>query len=210
VRTIPEAPDYSAALGRIEAALGRIEAALVGPTSDPERQLTDKGSMVTDCEHPITTMQEVAALVDELCGQGDELAAALNYEFQRCGFNETDEPWPHAVATLRKHDAAKDAEIVALAAGLRLSHKQMADAGLDMTQIEQSVGLDACKRAMVQHDESLVRPLVEALTRAIRALRFADGPEGAMCEYSSLADELDAALVPHRITRGASVEVSTE
>ena len=54
-------------------------------------------------------------------------------------------------------------------------------------------------RALLEaHDATLVKPLVEALKRAIRALQFVDSPEGRVCSYGDLADELDAALAPYK------------
>ncbi len=39
-----------------------------------------------------------------------------------------------------------------------------------------------------------IEKLEAALIRAIRALRFVNTPEGVMCVYSSLADQLDVSL----------------
>ena len=62
-------------------------------------------------------------------------------------------------AILKAHHAAKDAEIAALSAGLRLAHDQMCGAGFDQIEIEKTCGLDACKRALAERD----KPLVEVL-----------------------------------------------
>ena len=49
-------------------------------------------------------------------------------------------------------------------------------------------------KKVTAEQQSRIKKLEVALTRAIRALRFVDTPEGAMYEYSSLADQLDAVL----------------
>ena len=56
---------------------------------------------------------------------------------------------------LSAHDAAKDAEIAALSAGLHLAHEQMRAAGWQPDVIESTCGLDACRRALAEHDAAL-------------------------------------------------------
>jgi hypothetical protein len=67
-------------------------------------------------------------------------------------------------AILREHDERRDAEVVALSAGLRLAHEQMRLADMPSDEIERTMGLDACKRVLELHDAEAAKPLVEALT----------------------------------------------
>ena len=81
----------------------------------------------------------------------DELAAALKLH--------------HSI--LDAHDAAKDAEIAALSAGLHLAHEQMRAAGWQPDVIDCTVGLDSCNRALAEHDAKLIRLLAGSLVGVI-------------------------------------------
>jgi hypothetical protein len=106
-------------------------------------------------------------------------------------------------AILREHDERRDAEVVALSAGLRLAHEQMLLADMPSDEIERTMGLDACKRVLELHDAALVKPLVEALSDLVESVKglkpgepvpFAKG----MFEMVPRLIAADAALAPYR------------
>lgn len=119
-----------------------------------------------------------------------------------------------AKSILAAYDAAKDAEIDALSAGLRLAHDQMRKQQIPEVMIDKSVGLDACKRAL----DALVKPLVEALTKApckCRCLTHGYGcnirirPADTCRQDATTICYRCAALAPYR-PRSGTIEVTLE
>jgi len=132
-------------------------------------------------DRAVHSVYEVLDLIPQFRRQNVELSAALiwmkhlakemdwfvaplglsdkgpNSEFSRwcqCRANVDAETDPKAI--LAAHDAAKNAEIVELSAGLRLAHEQMLMTGMPSDVIEQSMGREACRRALTLQDRKSV------------------------------------------------------